>query len=156
MSKNSLERLDKEYARIVNEYLDRVRRREGVIGAILFGSVARGEALPFPQSDIDLIVISRGLPEDLFERSELVRKIEGGPLPVQSIWMTPEDFEGHLASKAGYVLDAIHDGIVLYDEEGFLERKIKETKEELRRKSVRRIDGAWVWPIERVGEHVEL
>jgi predicted nucleotidyltransferase len=147
---------NKEYATMVEEYLRRVTERDEVIGVILFGSVAKGEALPFPRSDIDIIVVCRGLPLDLFERAEHVRGVEEAPSMFQSIWMTPTEFEEHIAAKAGHVLDAIHDGLIIFDKEGFLKRKLEDLKKELKRKSVRRINGAWVWPVKEAGQAVEL
>lgn len=141
---------------MIREYLRGILKRRGLCGVLLFGSLAKGSALPHLQSDVDLIVVCEDLPSDLFERAELVRRIEGGPSIVQSIWMTPEDFEGHLEARAGYVLDAIHDGLILYDKAGFLKRRMEKTKEELRRREVKRIDGAWVWPLRKAGEVIEL
>ncbi len=140
----------------IEEYLRRVRGVEGLVGVILFGSVARGQAFPFPKSDVDLVVVCRGLPPDLWERAELVRRIEDSPSIFQSVWMTPEESEEQLASKAGYLLDAVIEGVILFDPERYLERKREELKRELERKGVRKVNGAWVWPVKRLGDVIEL
>jgi hypothetical protein len=50
--------------------------------------------------------------------------------------MTPKDLEGHLKAKAGYVLDAFDEGILLYDQDGFLSESRRKLVEELREKGV--------------------
>lgn len=156
MRRISLSRVSKEYRKIIREYFHRVMKKKGLVGILLFGSVGRGKSLPRLGSDVDLIVIAEDLPSDMFERAKLIREIEEHPTIVQSIWMTPEEFEGHLTARAGHVLDAIHEGITIFDPTGFIDRKRREIKEELRRKGVKQIKGAWVWPLKRPGEKIEL
>jgi predicted nucleotidyltransferase len=148
--------LNEEYVDLIKEYLEKVRN--SVTGVILFGSVARKEELPFPKSDIDLIVVTKqALPKDLFERAVVVRKIEDSSSSIQSTWFTEEEFTQQLFKvKSGFVLDAIHDGIVIYDGQGFLKKIIPEAKRRLREQGIKRVGRAWVWPIKTAGEVMEL
>ena len=147
MEENSLQNLNEEYASLLKEYLEKVKNR--VTGVLLFGSVARREELPFPQSDIDMIVVAKDLPSDFFERAELVRKIENCPSLLQSIWMTEEEFISQFKAGAGYLLDAIHEGRIIYDM-GFLRKIIPQAKSELQIEGIKRVGCAWVWPVMRL------
>ena len=149
MEENSLEKVNEEYAALIKEYLEKVKNR--VTGVLLFGSVARREELPFPQSDIDMIVVAKGLPSDYFERAELVRKIENCPSLLQSIWMTEEEFISQWKAGAGYLLDAIHEGKIIYDT-GFLRRIIPQAKNEIKLQGIQRVGSAWVWPVMKLKE----
>lgn len=148
----------KENIRLIEQYLEIIRRRVNVSGVMLFGSVARGDAKPYKsyESDIDLIVISEDLPADLEKR--LLYKIEvetGTKSRVQTIWMTPKELEEHIEAKSGYVLDAFYEGIILYDPADFLERKKAELMEELNKKKVSKLKWGYSWNI-KAGEVVEL
>ncbi len=111
-------------------------------------AVSRHEELPFPQSDIDMIVVAKDIPSDFFERAEFVRKIENCPSLLQSIWMNEEEFIGQFKAGAGYLLDAIHEGRIIYDT-GFLKKIIPQARHELEAQGVKRIGNAWVWPVMR-------
>ncbi len=147
MEENSLKDLNEEYAALIKEYLEKVKNR--VTGVLLFGSVARREELPFPQSDIDMIVVAKDLPSDFFQRAEMVRKIENCPSLLQSIWMTEEEFISQFKAGAGYLLDAICEGRIIYDM-GFLRRIIPQARNELKIKGIKRVGSAWVRPVKRV------
>jgi predicted nucleotidyltransferase len=123
------------------------------MGALLFGSLARGMARPYEtvESDIDLLVIIEGLPPlspRLLEKIEFAKDF---PTLVQAIWMTPEDLEGHLKAKAGYILDAFDEGIIIYEQEGFLTEHRARLAKELAEKGVVKTDQWWSFPV-RAGE----
>ena len=106
---------------------------------ILYGSLARGLEKPFPESDIDLIVVARELPEDLFERRLMATRIKKGESLVEDLWMTPEELIDGVRGGWGVLLDALDDGIVIYDKLGV----ISEAKRILRT-LFRRIGRIWV------------
>ncbi len=147
----NLENLENGYRSDIETYCARIWEKYGsrFLGALLFGSLVRGQARPYEtlESDIDLIVLIEGLPS-LSQR--IVEKIEvekGLHTLVRAIWMTPEDLEGHLKAKAGYVLDAFDEGILLYDRDGFLSESRKKLVEELREKGVVKTDRWWSFPV---------
>ena len=49
-----------------------------LVSVVLFGSVARGEATPF--SDIDLLVVAKGLPKGRFARRRELRMADQAPV----------------------------------------------------------------------------
>lgn len=103
---------------------------DSLIGVVLYGSHARGEARE--GSDVDLFVIARGLPERRYERAiglqRIVRGIEGAP-DLSLLGKTPEEFEGYFPSL---YLDIGLDGIVLFDREGYTARRLARVREIIR------------------------
>ncbi|MGB9727227.1 MAG: nucleotidyltransferase domain-containing protein [Nitrososphaeria archaeon] len=148
---------DREYQEIVEQYVDKILNvfREKVAGILLFGSVAKGAAKPLTtfESDVDLIIVVETLP-NLQDRILMISKLVSElklPSIVQAVYMTPEEFETHIKSKSGWVLDAILDGLILYDPKSFLQTSREKLLVELKEKGVERTSYGWVWPI-RAGE----
>ncbi|MBC7092353.1 MAG: hypothetical protein H5T50_10700 [Nitrososphaeria archaeon] len=56
--------------------------------------------------------------------SKLVTDI-GLPSIVQAVYMIPEEFETHINSKSCCILDAVVDGLILYDPKSFLQTSKK-------------------------------
>lgn len=148
---------DREYREIVANYITKIISifKEKVTGILLFGSVARGMAKPFTsfESDVDLIILVEKLP-NLQERILMISKLVaelGLPSIVQAVYMTPQEFETHIKSKSGWILDAIVDGLILYDPKSFLQTSREKLLVELKEKGIERTSYGWVWPI-RAGE----
>ncbi len=94
---------------------------ERLIAVVLYGSRARGEAIE--DSDWDLLVIARELPENYWERHLFfVRALPVGCRSGISIFArTPEEFEQRISSL---YLDIALDGKVLYDPRHYAEAKL--------------------------------
>ncbi len=141
--------------RDVERYAARLAERFGgrVQGLLCFGSAARGEARE--TSDIDLIAVIAGLPplkERVLERLDHARDF---PTRVDCIWMTPEELEGHVRAKAGYVLDAMDEGVILFDPGGLMARTREDLKAELARIGVVKTERWWSFPL-RLGDEIRL
>jgi predicted nucleotidyltransferase len=108
-----------EVAGYLREVVDKLSAALGdrLLGVVLYGSHARGEARE--DSDVDLLVIARGLPERRYDRSihlqRVVRGIKDAP-PISVLGKTPGEFESHFPSL---YLDIGVDGVVLYDRDGY-------------------------------------
>jgi predicted nucleotidyltransferase len=115
-------------------------------GLVLFGSVARGEAKE--SSDLDLLLVADDLPEKFTARTRYLR----GMLPsdlrgtVSFIAKTRAEFEAGFPS---YYLDLALDGIILYDREEYLRKKLAHIRELMQTAGLTRQraeDGfSWQW-----------
>jgi len=131
--------IDKEYEEILAKYVEKVLYTINPLGIILFGSHARGEAKKYPESDIDLLIIAENLPENLIERRMMLLKLKQLSSLLEDIWLTPKELREAIEGGWGMVLDALDEGIILYDPEGILE-KAKESVHKL----YLRIGGIWI------------
>ncbi|MBS7652723.1 MAG: nucleotidyltransferase domain-containing protein [Candidatus Bathyarchaeia archaeon] len=128
------------YRRALIRYAARVRRRIGARAIILYGSTARGTF--GAGSDIDLLVIAEGLPENFLERIRLLDDLRDSTAPIEVIGYTPEEFSRMIDKPHPTALSAIEDGIVLHDD-GFFEemrRRFSEIRERMR---IVRLEDGW-------------
>ena len=93
---------------------------ERLVSVVLFGSHARGEARP--ESDVDIFLVVKGLPESPLDRIVEIRRPLAGRVRerVAFIAKTPEEV---LAGVPSLYLDLALDGRVLYDTGFFCERQ---------------------------------
>lgn len=100
---------------------------DNLIGVALYGSYARGEARE--DSDVDLLVIARDLPEHWQERTlalhDPLRRIPDAPA-IYVYGKTPGEFESQFPSL---YLDFGLDAQVLYERESYLTRKLQRIRE---------------------------
>ena len=81
---------------------------------VLFGSRARGAALP--DSDYDLLVIRRGVKQRRRMAMDIYRSLRGIPYGVDVIVDTPEHLAA-MAAKPGFVYtEALREGAVVYEQ----------------------------------------
>jgi predicted nucleotidyltransferase len=158
-----LRELAEEYTEGLGETL-----KDALVSVVLFGSVARGEAMPY--SDIDLYVVAKDLPRGRIARLERVRSAErridarlanlgatGFYGDICPILKTPEE-----ASRVRPLyLDMTEDAILLYDRDDFFAGVLSRLKKRLKELgSVRRRMGKiryWeLKPDYRPGEVFEL
>ena len=144
----------------LKEYLQFIFKLKLKIKAILlFGSVATGKARDDNDhlSDIDLFIICDDLPEDYWERRELVFELTK---PVcsgkQALWRTTKEMEGYVKSKYYLILDAFDEGKILYDPENFLFELRKALFKDLEEKGVIKTELYWQWPIKKFGDKIEF
>ncbi len=124
--------------------------REGLgdhlIAVVLFGSRARGEANA--DSDWDLLVIARYLPQKPFQRHLFLKQL----LPpewrgqVTILARTPEEFEAYLPAL---FLDVALDGVILYDSRDYMAKRLAGLRRLIREQGLRRVrmgrDLVWHW-----------
>ncbi len=124
--------------------------REGLgdrlIAVVLFGSRARGEA--DADSDWDLLVIARYLPQKPFQRHLFLKQL----LPpewrgqVAILAQTPEEFEAYLPAL---FLDVALDGVILYDSRDYMAKRLAGLRRLIREQGLRRVrmgrDLVWNW-----------
>src|SRR3990172_2776979 len=120
---------------------------DNLMGVVLYGSHARGEARE--GSDVDLLVVARGLPERWYQRTLFLHHpLKGlGDAPAYAVLgKTPEEFESHFPSL---YLDIGLDGVVLYDRDGYMADKLRCIREIIAQAGLRRKrqngEMNWVW-----------
>jgi predicted nucleotidyltransferase len=119
---------------------------DNLVALVLFGSRARGDAAP--ESDWDLLLIARQLPERPFARHLFMQK----SLPidwrgrVSLLAKTVEEFE---SAVPPLFLDIALDGVILYDPDNYAAARISYLQRLLQAKGlVRQQHGrefAWRW-----------
>jgi predicted nucleotidyltransferase len=134
----------------------------------LFGSVARGEASEL--SDIDLLAILKGTASDPMQRFlYILRELRKDPeyLRLRGEGFLPDPFpifltEKELDVRSLILLDVLDHGIILYDEENCLKRRLEALERRLRELGSKKIylsDGSWFWDLKpdwKPGEIIEL
>lgn len=132
-----------------------------LVSVVVFGSFARGEAKE--GSDLDLLIVLKELPREVDRLrlsasvSSLLKPPIGFPRIVSPLIMTMEEIKRH----PPILLDMIDDSLILYDEDGFMRKVLKELKrrlEEMGAKKVKVGDG-WYWVLKqdvKLGEVVKI
>jgi predicted nucleotidyltransferase len=108
---------------------------DNLVAIVLFGSRARDEA--DETSDWDLLVIARHLPEKLFQRHLQLKAMlpVGWRGQVSILARTPEEFT---ASLPALFLDIALDGIVLYDIDNYVAKRLTGLKRLLEKRGLHR------------------
>ncbi len=113
---------------------------------------------PRHDSDIDLLLVVRGLPKGRFNRLEeflevetrlepALKAVEPGspPIALSPVFKTPEEVE----AGSPLFLDLVEDAQILYDPAGFLAAYLDRLRARLRELGARRIrrGNAWYWEL---------
>lgn len=117
-----------------------------LVAVVLFGSRARGDHQP--ESDWDLLVVARQLPQRTFQRHLHLKRL----LPplwrgqVSILAKTPAEFE---AGVPALFLDIALDGIILYDVDNYMSGRLTRLRELIREAGLYREqrgrDLIWQW-----------
>jgi len=159
---------------LLRRYLEILKRHlgEDLIVVILYGSLARGEADPH-KSDIDLYVVAKRWPrffnrrfeilEDAFKELEATQEYREALSKELHVSFSEYPLTMKEALRHGPLdLEVYADGIVLYDHEGFADRKFSELESRLTRigaqqKEVGKRKRLWILkPKVEFGEVIEV
>jgi predicted nucleotidyltransferase len=165
-------KFDEDYYWLLKTYISLVLNlfNENLYSICLFGSLARGEAKP--ESDIDVLVVAEGLPNDAglrykkafeikkkLKETEVYKKLKKANKPclISEIYLTPKEVEKH----PPILLDIIEDGIILYDKKEFLKNVLNEIKRKLKILGAKRISTSkgkyWILkPNLKLGEEIKI
>ena len=121
---------------------------DDLVAVVLFGSRARGQA--DETSDWDLLLVARHLPEGTLDRHVWLKKLLPVAWRAQTTILakTPQEFESYLSSL---YLDIALDGVILYDSNGYMAKRLSDLKGLIEQKGLRRerIQDDLVWRWER-------
>ena len=149
-----LRRYDELLERLLLALREHYGRR--LVACAVFGSVGRGT--PRYDSDVDLLLVIRGLPRGRFNRVEEFLPVEarlepalkahdpqGASVALAPVFKTPEEVE----AGSLLFLDMVEDARILYDPEGFLAGCFERLRTRLRQLGSRRIrrGNAWYWEL---------
>lgn len=162
----------REFVPLLRRFMELVVREYGgrLVSAALFGSVARGDAIP--TSDIDLLLVIKGLSPRITDRyTELgklnpefydspenqQRKREGGMNPIQPVLYTPQEALG----VHDIYLDMTQNTVILYDRAELIRKRLIKLSLRLKELGSKRltVGGKPVWilkPDLKRGEVVTL
>jgi len=125
----------------LKKYLNQLfQTKKKIIGIVLFGSLARGEAVYSNEkiSDIDLIVIfsDKELPKDHIKRTKLeINLMESTLSHIDAIWLTETEFKKLVEIKTDIILYGLDEGKILFDLDGLIKKQKTKLFEELKRKA---------------------
>jgi len=109
---------------------------DDLVAMVLFGSRARGEA--GPESDWDLLVIACNLPPKILARHFYLKSM----LPadwrarISILAKTPQEFESRIPPL---YLDIALDGIVLFDPQDYIARRLDWVRQQIQRHRLQRL-----------------
>ena len=115
-----------EFVDMARAYADKLRGRLGKLTAIVYGSVSRGDFNL--GSDVDVLIISEGLPHHFLERMEVLYSCHEPPLEPKGY--THTEFQALLAKRNSALAEVLKDSIVVVDDLGLAHtNQLKEVRE---------------------------
>ncbi len=151
-------RLLERYADLLERLVAALRAHYGnrLVAVAVYGSVGRGT--PRDDSDVDLLVVARDLPEGrparLADFGEVEARLHdalravnpgGAPTSISPVIKTPAE----VAQGSPLFLDMVDDARILHDPEGLLAAHLRRLRAELERAGARRVPwgGGWYWDL---------
>ena len=136
------EKAHDEVRRLVNEFVEMLKRKFRLRLALLFGSWATGKATL--HSDVDLLVVADDLSADPRENI-VILKLRGKFSRISCLGYRTEDFLDRLERLSFVILDAVEEGEMIYQDEGLLP-KIREIVKRLKEEyKLRKVEKAWLF-----------
>ena len=120
-----------------------------IIAAAIFGSRAKGTATP--QSDLDLLVLSNRINPKPHRRGEDIAEIKKDlpKVPIDILLLTQEEAQSNFRNHNPLFLDLAHDGIVLLDDQGWMQRLTEEARNYVKEKGIRKTASGWIFSVTR-------
>ncbi|MBK7203130.1 nucleotidyltransferase domain-containing protein [Candidatus Amarolinea dominans] len=133
-------RLAQQYSDVAQEIIG-----DNLVSVVLFGSIVRGEA--HANSDIDLLIVCRQLPQGVFLRQAVLEPIRQQlQTELRRLWQEGYyiDFAEHLKNReeASQIrllyLDMTEEAVILFDQDAFFANVLERLRTHLRRTGAQR------------------
>jgi predicted nucleotidyltransferase len=168
IDEDEIQTLYLNYASLIADKLEEILQND-LVSVVLFGSAARGEA--GEGSDIDILIVAEkfgkegrfevfnAIEKDLKASEEYhdLKENKLGTL-ISPVPLTPSEVE----KNPSILLDIAMDGIMLYDVDDFIVKKMKSMRRKLKKMGSKRIfidDKRYYWDLKpdyKLGEVVEI
>jgi HEPN domain-containing protein/predicted nucleotidyltransferase len=115
---------------------------------VLYGSFARGT--PSPDSDIDLLFVSDEIDSKKHRRGQDIARIKeclSSGHPFDILLLTSKECMSNFRNHNPLFLDIAWDGMVLFDENKFIESLIDEARSYIAKKNIKKLKDGWVFPV---------
>lgn len=138
--------MDKDIFSEIKTALENIKLPFEIHGAIVFGSVVKGEFTL--HSDIDLIIVAEGINPKRHRRGEEILLIKKSlpVVPLDILLFSPKEVISNFKNHNPLFLDIAEDGIILLDRNNFLKALIEETKRYINAKAIKRLKDGWEFP----------
>jgi HEPN domain-containing protein/predicted nucleotidyltransferase len=134
---------------IKNNVTSRLRSLPFKIRAsVLYGSLARSSSAP--DSDIDILFVSDEVDPKKHRRGRDIGRIKeclssGHPLDI--LLLTSKECISNFRNHNPLFLDIAWEGVILFDENNFIESLIHETRSYISEKNIKKLSDGWIFPV---------
>ncbi|MCK4763409.1 MAG: nucleotidyltransferase domain-containing protein [Candidatus Aminicenantes bacterium] len=118
-----------------------------ISGAVLFGSQAAGKANR--DSDVDLLVVAEPINPKRHRRTKEIMAIKRSlpGMAVDVLLLSSPEVISNFTNHNPLFLDIAEDGVVIEDVENFLFNLMRQTREYIKTKGIKRLNGGWQFPV---------
>jgi len=116
--------------------------------AVLYGSFARGTFTP--DSDIDILLVSDEVNPKKHRRGKDIARIKecmSSGHPMDILLLTSNECLSNFRNHNPLFLDIAWDGVILFDENNFIETLIDETRSYISEKKIKKLSDGWLFPV---------
>ena len=139
-----------ELVRYLKERLTTERKEDiplEIAGALLFGSWCQGSQ--DISSDVDLLVVAENINPKRHRRGTEIALIKRyfPELSLDVLLLTKKEVISNFSNHNPLFLDIAEDGIIILDDNHFLQNRFLETRDYIREKGIKRFEDGWVFPV---------
>lgn len=139
--------VDQLFLKRIEQALIKAKLPFRLIGAVLFGSRVKDKQTQ--ESDLDLLIVADGVNHKFHRRGEEIALIKKNlpPLSFDILLYTESEIFSNFRNHNPLFLDIAEEGKLLFDNAGFLENLIRETKAYIRKKGIKKLEDGWAFPV---------